>query len=204
MRSVCDLQWPPLEHIKRSRFRTDPKRPYIAGAVSCHLRETVFLKRYDLSAWAGTRQWFRELSVRCDLIEKITQDRTTFLLSKTTLYRISFPVQGLHRCGSTFRISDGAYAQLVQKIIDAHTLGVVHGDITARNIRARAEYIDIFDWEPILLAPGVGPAKEPVPKFISDPPRWLGAWDLLPQVREKASVYEIDYQGLVNIRKHFC
>lgn len=204
MHRVCDLQLPPVEHIKRSRFRTDPKRPYISGAVSCHFRETVFLKRYDLSAWAGTSQWFRELSLRCDLIEKITKGRTIFLLSSKTLYRISVPVQGLLRCGSTNRITDCAYAKLVQIILDAHALGVVHGDVSARNIRFRADCVDIFDWEPILLAPELGPAKAPVPEYISDPRRWLGACDLLPLVKEEARACEIDYQGLANIRKYHC
>jgi len=204
MHNVRNLQLTAVERIERCRFRTDPKRPYISGAVSCHFRETVFLKRYDLSAWAGTRQWFKALSLRCDLIEKITNGRTMFLRSSAILYRISVPVQGLLRCGSTHQLTDCAYANLVRIILDAHALGVVHGDISARNIRSRADCVDIFDWEPILLAPKIGPAKAPVTDYISDPRSWLGACDLLPQVKEKVSVYEIDYQGLANIKKYYC
>jgi len=204
MRSICDLQLFATEHVERCRFRSDPKRPYVSRAVSCHQQETVFLKRYDLSVWAGTRKWFEALVNRCELIEKITQGRTRFYFSGAILYRISVPARGLNRFETPCRMTYGAYAKLVQTIANAHELGVVHGDICARNISVRADEVDIFDWEPILLAPGAVPSKVPVPANIPDPRRWLGACGLIALVKEKASVYEVDYQGLVNIRTHFC
>ena len=204
MPCAFDFQLFAAEHLERCCFRRDPKRPYISRAVFCYQSATVYLKRYDLSVWAGTRKWFLELFARCELIEKITHGHTRFIFSNRVLYRISVPVQGLQGCGLSFRLTSCAYGKLVQTIVNAHALGVVHGDISARNINARADGLDIFDWEPILLAPGAASSKVPVPEYLTDPRCWLGSCDLLARVKEKASVYEIDYQGLVNIRTHFC
>jgi hypothetical protein len=199
-----DLEQFGAERFEKFRFWRDPRRPYLARAVSHSLGKTVFLKRYDLSVWSGTNKWLEKVIHRCELIEQISEGRTRFILFGAMLHRISVPVLGLRRCRASCPMTAVAYTKLVKTIVDAHSHGVIHGDVSARNIRARAENMDLFDWEPILLAPGAGPAKEPVPDYIPDPRRWLGACELLAQVGKKANVCEIDYQGLANIRKHFC
>lgn len=178
------------------RFVKDPRRPYLARAVSRRLGRTVFLKRYDLSVWSGTTKWLDRVMARCVLIEHITKGKTRFYFSRGVLTRMSVVAEGFHLCGTSLPLSTEAHSELSQLVTDAHSLNLPHGDIARRNLRAGAASIDLFDWEPILLGPGPGAATEPVPSHITEPHRWLGGCDLITLVKPGAPVFELDCAGL--------
>lgn len=182
--------------VPNVRFAPDPRRPYIGRARGFGPDGPLFLKRYDLSAWSGTRVWRDRLGARCALIEQVTGGRTRFRLDGDLLFRVSRPAGGLTDTGRDRAISPAALAALTGTLETAHATGLCHGDVTRRNLIAGESGADLFDWEPILVAPGPAPATDPAPDRITDPTRWLGGCDLIGLVDPAAPVADLDLIGL--------
>ena len=182
--------------IPKVRFAPDPRRPYIGRARGLGPDGALFLKSYDLSAWSGTRAWRDRLGARCRLIERVTGGLTRFRLDGEVLIRIARPADGLTDTGRDLAISPAALAALTRTIEAAHAAGLRHGDVTRRNVIAGEAGADLFDWEPILVAPGPAPAKDPAPDRVTDPTRWLGGCDLIGLVEPGGAVTDLDLIGL--------
>ena len=182
--------------ILRVHFRPDPRRPYIRRARGSGPDGALFLKRYDLSAWSGTSAWRDRVEARCRLVERVTGGLTRFRLDGEVLIRISRPAAGLTDTGRDRAISPAAVAALTRTLEAAHAAGLWHGDVTRRNVIAGESGADLFDWEPILVAPGPAPATDPAPDRVTDPTRWLGGCDLIGLVEPGAPVADLDLIGL--------
>lgn len=182
------------------RFTPDPRRPYIGRARGRGPDGPLFLKRYDLTAWSGSRDWRSRLSARCALIERVTDGRTRFRLNGDLLLRVSRPAEGITDTGRGRKVSPAAIAALTWALEAAHAAGLAHGDVTRRNVIAGEAGADLFDWEPILVAPGPAPATDPAPDRVTDPSRWLGGCDLLRHAPRDAIVSQLDLIGLNRLR----
>lgn len=177
-------------------FRPDPRRPYIGRARGHGTAGVIFLKRYDLSAWSGTRAWRDRLEARCRLIERVTGGLTRFQINRNVLIRISGPAAALTDTGRDRAISPDAVAALTRTLEAAHAAGLCHGDVTRRNVIAGEAGANLFDWEPILVAPGPAPATDPAPDRVTDPTRWLGGCYLIGLVEPGVTVADLDLIGL--------
>lgn len=186
--------------VPNVRFSPDPRRPYIGRARGCGPDGPIFLKRYDLTAWSGTRAWRDRLGARCALIERVTGRRTRFRLDGDLLVRVSRRAAGLTDTGRDRVISPDAVTALTRTLEAAHAAGLAHGDVTRRNVIAGEAGADLFDWEPILVAPGPAPATDPAPDRVTDPSRWLGGCDLLRHAPRDAIVSQLDLIGLNQLR----
>lgn len=184
------------EMLSKVRFSPDPRRPYIGRARGFGPDGPLFLKRYDLTAWSGTRAWRDRLGARCALIERVTGRRTRFRLDGDLLVRVSRRAAGLTDTGRDRVISPDAVTALTRTLEAAHAAGLAHGDVTRRNVIAGEAGADLFDWEPILVAPGPAPATEPAPDRVTDPSRWLGGCDLIGLVDPGARTRDLDLIGL--------
>lgn len=178
------------------RFAPDPRRPYLARGRTRLPEGPAFLKRYDLTVWSGTRSWRDRLGARCALIERVTGGRTRFRLDGDLLIRISSPASGLADTGRDRAISPPALTALTRILAKAHAAGLAHGDVTRRNVIAGEAGADLFDWEPILVAPGPAPARDPAPDRVTDPTRWLGGCDLIGLLDPGARTHDLDLIGL--------
>lgn len=184
---------PQVPHV---RFAPDPRRPYIGRARGFGPDGPLFLKRYDLTAWSGTRVWRYRLGARCALIERVTGGRTRFRLDGDLLFRISRPAAGLTDTGRDRVMSPDAVTALTRTLEAAHAAGLAHGDVTRRNVIAGEAGADLFDWEPILVAPGPAPSADPAPDRVTDPSRWLGGCDLIGLLEPGARTRDLDLIGL--------
>jgi hypothetical protein len=182
--------------ISRVRFAPDPRRPYLARGRARLPDEPAVLKRYQMSAWSGTQTWRARVAARCLLIERVTCGLTRFRTDGDLLFRISRPAPGLTDTGRDRAVSPGAVAALLRTLSAAHAAGLAHGDVTRRNVIAGEAGADLFDWEPILVAPGPAPAEDPAPDRVTDPTRWLGGCDLIGLLCPGARTRDLDLSGL--------
>lgn len=182
--------------IPKVRFGPDPRRPYIGRGRGLGPDGTVFLKSYDLTAWSGTRAWRDRLGARCALIERVTGGQTRFRLDGDLLFRVSRPAVGLTDTGRDRAISPAAVTALTLTLEAAHAAGLAHGDVTRRNVIAGEAGADLFDWEPILVAPGPAPSTDPAPDRVTNPSRWLGGCDLIGLVDPGSPTRDLDLIGL--------
>lgn len=184
----------------RRRFVPDPRRPYLARARARAADGDLFLKRYDLTAWSGTRAWWARLRARCDLIERVTSGRTRFRLDGDRLLRVSVGADGMRPLTGRARIARTCFGEIRDLLDRAHLAGLTHGDLTPRNVVTDGARAELIDWEPILVAPGAGPATDPAPDRVTDPTRWLGGCDLLRLAPPDARVKRLDLIGLNRMR----
>jgi hypothetical protein len=187
--------------IGRVRFAPDPRRPYLARARTRLPGGVAFLKRYDLTAWSGTRAWRDRLGARCALIERITSGRTRFRTRGDRLLRVSVADEGMRPLPGPVPLSRNGFGELWDLLDRAHCAGLTHGDLTPRNVVTDGARADLIDWEPILVAPGPGPATDPVPERVTDPTRWLGGCDLLRLAPPDARVEQLDLIGINRFRR---
>mgnify|MGYP001773359587 CR=1 FL=1 len=187
--------------LDRCRFVPDPRRPYLARARTRGADGDLFLKSYDLGAWSGTGAWRRRVKARCALIERITSGRTRFRLDRDRLVRVSVAADGMRPMTGTAPLSRTGFGELWDLLDRAHCAGLTHGDVTPRNVVADEVGVELIDWEPILVAPGPGPATDPAPERVTDPTRWLGGCDLLRLAPPDARVDQLDLIGINRFRR---
>ena len=180
----------------RLRFHLDPRRPYLGRAETRVLGRRAFLKSYDLTAWAGTNLWREQVRERCSVIAEITEGWTDFVLVEERLIRISFVRERERALGRRGLLSHDGYGQLRTLLGRCHARGLVHGDVTPRNVVMDNYNVGLIDWEPILMGPGVFPATTPAPNFVPHPTRWLGGCDLLRHAPDGVMASELDLIGL--------
>jgi hypothetical protein len=188
------------EMLSTVRFSPDPRRPYIGRARGHGPDGPLFLKRYDLTAWSGTRAWRARVGARCALIERVTGGRTRFRLDGDLLFRVSVSTEKLSPLSGSGPLSRKAFGHLWGRIDLAHGAGLCHGDLTPRNVVTDGVSAEMIDWEPILVAPGPAPATDPAPDRVTDPSRWLGGCDLLRHAPRNAVVSQLDLIGLNRLR----
>lgn len=187
--------------LRRCRFTPDPRRPYLARARTRGADGGLFLKSYDLAAWSGTGTWRRRVRARCALIERTTSGRTHFRLEGDQLIRVSVEDEVLRPLRGQGPLSRSAFADLWGALHRFHDAGLTHGDLTPRNVVTDGARAELIDWEPILVAPGTGPATDPAPDRVTDPTRWLGGCDLLRLAPPDARVEQLDLIGLNRFRR---
>lgn len=188
------------EMLSKVRFSPDPRRPYIGRARGHGPDGPLFLKRYDLTAWSGTRAWRSRLGARCRLIERVTGGLTRFRTEGGLLIRISLSTGELIPMSGAGPLSRKAFGHLWDRLDLAHGAGLCHGDLTPRNVVTDGVRAEMIDWEPILVAPGPAPATDPAPDRVTDPSRWLGGCDLLRHAPRDAIVSQLDLIGLNRLR----
>lgn len=110
------------------------------------------------------------------------------------------PFEGRKDQGRGDPISAAACEAVERILLEAHAAGLVHGDVTRRNLTADATGAELFDWEPILVAPGPAPALDPAPERVTGPTRWLGGCDLIGLVDPGARVTDLDLFGVHLLR----
>jgi len=182
------------------RFSPDPRRPYIGKARRRGPDGDVFLKSYDLSAWSVTRGWHSRLRRRCALIERFTSGRTRFRTVGARLIRASLAAEGLRPITEPRTLDRIAFGRLWDMLHEMHASGLTHGDVAPRNVVTDGAQAELIDWEPILVAPGPGPATDPAPDRVTDPTRWLGGCDLLRLAPPDARVEQLDLIGINRFR----
>jgi hypothetical protein len=187
--------------LDRCRFVPDPRRPYLARARTRGADGDLFLKSYDLSAWSGTGAWRRRVRARCALIERVTSGRTRFRTQGDRLLRVSVANEGMRPLTGPVPLSRTGFGEILDLLDRAHCAGLTHGDLTPRNVVTDGARADLIDWEPILVAPGPGPATDPAPDLVTDPTRWLGGCDLLRLAPPDARVEQLDLIGINRFRR---